>query len=303
MLKRRWHLSLLGLLGLLGACTRQPVDALAWVDGSPITRAELELQLRFQGSPQPLSSVAEEALQDLIDRSLLIAGSKALGARISETDRESALRLALAGSDTQAFRASLEERGLSWEQWAVRVEQDALIADGVQRALRGKVEVSGQAIKDYYWEHVPEFRRPPQMKLRQIFTRSRRQAELAQRELQLGDPFEEVARKRSVGAEAAQGGDLGLMSERKLPKALMQAAAKLKPGQVSPILATAWGWHLLLLEEKRAAFGYSLEQAAPRARSELQRDLEQPLYQEWLASLRQRAKIVRVEQGPSRPAS
>ncbi len=302
MSKRRWLASAIGLaFGL--ACHRHPVDVVAWVDDAPITRAQVELELRFQGAPAALSVAAEEALQEIIDRRLMVAEAHRLGARINESDHESAIRLALGGSATPVFMAALEENKLRWQDWVDRIHEETLISDGVHRALRDKIQISGQDIKDYYWEHVTEFRRPARMRLRQIFTHRRRLIEQAQRELQLGDPFDEVARKHSASAEADAGGDLGLISARNLPKEIAQAVATLKPGKVSNIITTRWGWHLFLIEDNRPAFGYSLDQAAPQVRAELQRTLEQPLYQEWLANLRQRAKITRVTQGPPRPVS
>ena len=72
------------------------------------------------------------------------------------------------------------------------------------------------------------------------------------------------------------------------------ALQKLKPQQVSPLVKSPWGWHLLYVDALDQAEGQSLDQAAPKAQARLVREKEQVLFQLWLGRLRDQAKIERL---------
>jgi parvulin-like peptidyl-prolyl isomerase len=185
----------------------------------------------------------------------------------------------------------LAERGVSLKEWHDRLAEAALADEVVRHAVRSNVDIGRQEIQDYYWEHLPLFRHSDRKVLRQIFTKTRAEGEAALREVQLGEPFPAVAARRGQGPEAAQGGLLGPLSKAQLPKPLADAAQKLKAKQVSPLVRSPWGWHLLYVEALDPAEGDSLDQATPKAQARLLRDKEQLLYQLWLGRLREQAKI------------
>jgi parvulin-like peptidyl-prolyl isomerase len=202
--------------------------------------------------------------------------------------------LARDGTDDATLAQSLAERGVDVKEWRERLAQAALADEVVRYAVRNSVEIGHQEIQDYYWEHLPAFRHGDRKVLRQIFTKTRAEGEVALKEIELGEAFASVAKRRSQGPEAAEGGLLGPLSKAQLPKSLAEAAQKLRAKQVSPLVHSPWGWHLLYVEALDPAEGDSLEQAAPRARLHLLRDKEQLLFQLWLGRLREQAKIERV---------
>jgi parvulin-like peptidyl-prolyl isomerase len=288
----------LGLLALLGpaACRRDGDEApLLRVNGEPITLSQLKREMAFmdEAAPSP-----QDAMDALVDQALVLQEGRRLGVRLTAEDLRSAEALALAGTDFDDFKASLKARGLSYDDWRERLAQAALADQAVQSAVRSRLEVGRQEIQDHYWEHLTAYRSPAKRVLRQVYTRTRSQAEAAERELDLGEPFEAVAKAHGQGPEAAQGGLLGPVASPTLPKALAKAAADLKPGQRSRILASRWGYHILACDSIEPALALSLEAAAPKAHARLLKDKEQDEYRLWLARLREAAVIEKLSPLP-----
>lgn len=276
----------------LGACRRGPQGpVLALVNGEPISAADLDSERAWL---QPHPPADPDLLEDLIDQALILQDARRQGISLDGQDRRNAEAVALAGTDKVLLLKSLEAQGQRYEDWVRRVHRAALMDEVVRRQVRTRLELSPQEVQDHYWENLPSYRDRERKTLRQIFTRSRAAAEKALRELELGEPFDQVAARRGEGPEAPAGGLLGDLSSRNMPKPLAEALKGLKPGQRSKIVRSPWGWHIVLLERKTPGHSATLEEASPEARALLLARKEQPAYQAWLARLREQAKIERT---------
>lgn len=290
------------LLGLaLGACAHPPQEApLVTVNGQPITLSQVRQEQAFLGRG---GGTAQDVLDALVDQALILQEGRRLGVKLGGDDLQSAESLALAGTDPALFKEALQARGLDYGAWRRRLAQAALADAVVQVAVRSQLEVGRQEIQDHYWEHITAYRSPAKRVLRQIYTRTRSQAEAAERELDLGEPFAEVAQARGQGPEAKDGGLLGPESKGSLPKSLAKAAAALKPGERSRIVASHWGYHILECDAIEPATSMSLEAAAPLAHATLLREKEQLQYRLWLARLRESADIKEINPLPPEAAA
>lgn len=281
-----------GLLWLALGCSPLPgpQGVLAVVNGEAVTLAQLESERALLG---PWAPPDEDLLEDLIDQALILQAGRRAAIRLELQELRQAELNAAGAADLDAVRDVLEAQGLDYQAWSRRVRRAALIDEVVRRQVRRHVEVGPQEVQDHYWENLPRYRRLERRVLRQVFTRSRSEADKAHAELALGEPFDAVARRRGQGPEAAQGGLLGAQALRSLPRPLADAAAKLKPGRHSAPVASPWGWHILKVEAVLPAEAGSLEQAAPLVRARLLGAKEQPAYHAWLARLREQAQIER----------
>ena len=290
----------LGLWTALAGCRPAPVEApLLRVNGEPITATQLRQEQAFLGDAAPN---ATEALDGLIDQALILQEARRLGLHLSEDDEKNAQAQAMAGTDEGLLEASLKARGLTLKEWQARLARAALADATVQADVRSHLEVGRQEIQDRYWEHITAYRSPARRVLRQIYTRRRSEAEAAERQLDLGEPFTAVAKAMGQGPEAAAGGLLGAQAVSELPKSLGRVAGQLKAGERSRILASHWGYHILLCESLSPAISLSLDQAAPQAQATLLREKERDLYRAWLARLRESAVIERLNPLPATPA-
>ena len=180
--------------------------------------------------------------------------------------------------------------------------KDAWMADNDRLALeyarfplgvaRMEVKVSDAQVKDLAAAQAPadpsstsrsiraRFDRPKRMRARHVLVQvdeqappaqqdaARRKIEAALARIQKGEDFAKVAAEVSDDpGSKGRGGDLGFFGPGVMAKDFEDAAAKLKPGEVSPPVKTAFGWHAIKLEEVQPAKKLSLDEARPRSRA------------------------------------
>jgi len=156
-----------------------------------------------------------------------------------------------------------------------------------------RIAVSREEVEKYYEEHRDQFRKPEEVRVRQIVTKTEEEAEKLRKMVLRGASFEELARKHSLGPEAKNGGDLGYFPRGRMPPAIEEACFKLWSSHVSRVAASPYGFHLFQLVDRRAARELSLEDA----REEIERKLVDEKTREaetyYIRSLREKASIQR----------
>jgi parvulin-like peptidyl-prolyl isomerase len=309
-MRRPCILFALGAALALAGC-RKPalliLPPLAVVNGEPIAQQDLLAARRAQALPLSLSAqaalspAADGALDDaalldqLIDECLMLQRARELKLEppeglISQEEQE-----ARGGMEPAAWSALLADQGLSDRDFTAQLERRWLLQAVAQSEVYDKVPVSDRELRDYYWEHLGEFKRKERRRLLMISCTSLSEAQKAQQELGLGEPFGAVGKLYGKGPEAAQGGDLGWVTASDLPTGLAKAAFGLKVGRISGIVRSAYGWHLILAEEARPPVNVSFEEAAAGIRQRLKQSKAQEPWQAWLFQLR---KAARIQRGP-----
>jgi len=114
---------------------------------------------------------------------------------------------------------------------------------------------------------------------------------------QAGVDFAELAKKRSQGSSAADGGDLGFFRRGAMVPAFEKVAFSLKPGEVSDPVRTSLGWHVLKLEESRAIGLLPLAELKPQIEEKLRREQGERASVQYVKQLRA-AAVVDVKLGP-----
>ena len=130
-------------------------------------------------------------------------------------------------------------------------------------------EISSSEIERYYAENRGDYQRPVRARLRQILVEDRASAELALAELEAGVDFAEVARIRSIGPSAPDGGLQGELSREDLPGALADVVFALDEGEWSELLEADFGFRIFQVEGFLPDETLSLQAAAPSIRSRL----------------------------------
>lgn len=151
-------------------------------------------------------------------------------------------------------------------------------------AFLGDVRVSPREVEDYYQTNPRAFQEAPRVKLRQIFLKSSSQdAEEARRQVQaraaevrqkaaLGENFAQLARQYSEDDSAKAGGDLGFVTRGQLLQPLDDAAFSLKPGELSQVIATDVGFHILRVDEAQPGRTLPLAEVRDRILTRLRAD-------------------------------
>jgi len=134
-----------------------------------------------------------------------------------------------------------------------------------------KYKSTDKELKDYYNKHVSDFKVPEQIKARHILIKTNgnkehdkkalNKAEDILKKLKNGGNFIEFAKKYSEGPSAKNGGDLGYFTKGQMVPAFEKAAFALKKGEISDIVKTQFGYHIIKVEDVKNAHTKSFEEA------------------------------------------
>jgi peptidyl-prolyl cis-trans isomerase SurA len=261
----------------------QRVDGVAAVvDNDVVLQSEVDEQLflflqQAQGQPDSLQvqQLRKDILDKLIDDRIIVGEAKRQNLTASEAEIEKNVADAIAdtkkrlGSD-DAFAAELKREGLSEEELKKRYRdevQKQLLANALLRKQLGKMEVSPADAEKYFHDNPDKFpKRPSTIKtqviqvpvepdsLEKAAVRKRAAETLAR--IRKGEPFSRLAQTLSEDPGTAQsGGDLGWFKKGSLDSTFEVAAFKVPVGQVSGIVQTPFGYHLIKVEEADPAKG------------------------------------------------
>ncbi len=299
MIPLRYAIALLLVLLLFGCekKTVEPSPVLLQIDGRIVTLEDFRRQ--FEKTLPAGHSLSVEETEDLqrsflvqlIDRELTLAEAARLGVTLSPEELEAMVGEYRRDYPEGAFEAQLAERGVSLEAWRRELEEGLLMEKVVRVAAYSGISVSDEEIAEYYQQHHDDFDRPAQARVRQIVVGSEEEGKRALEELRKGEEFAALARSLSLSPDGEEGGDLGFIGRGEMPPEFDEAAFSLPIGELSGLVKSEYGYHILLVEERREALRLSLDAAREQVRA-LVRDTKEDLaYQQWLQDLRSRAAI------------
>lgn len=290
--------------------------AVAVVNGVVITDQQLEKIIeqreRQQGDrEQPpdeaqLLKIKNAILDALINKELLYQRSKKEGVAITEDDinqRYGFYRQRHA--DEKTFQKWMREMGLSEMTLKQEIEQVLAINDYISKNIVPHIEVNEKEMQEYYDGHKESFRQPEMVRASHILIKVAPEAdderkEAAKKELLnirkriiKGEKFGELAKKFSEGPSASRGGDLGYFARGKMVKEFEDAAFSMKPGQVSGIVETRYGFHLIQTVDHRASTVDTLEEVHARLHQFLKQGKIKKAIDEKIEELKKTSKIER----------
>ncbi len=326
MIKKK-HASLLSALVATAAlATTSPLstaaeesdvgEKVAIVNGSIITRAEFDRQMvriqqsmARQGRPMDdsqLPAIRKEVMEGLIDRALLLEESRKEGITVEETavnDELGKLKGRFPSEDQ--FEAAIKGMGLTVADLKTQLREGMAIQYLIDMRFAKETFVSDEESKTYYDGNPEDFMRPDQVQARHILikvgpeadtlekTAARKRIEEIRTKLDEGGDFGALAREFSEGPSSAKGGDLGWFERGQMVKPFEEAAFALKPGEVSGVVETQFGYHLIEVTDKRQATKMAYADVKERLQQYLKEIKVQKEVRLYLAQLKEKAQVER----------
>jgi peptidyl-prolyl cis-trans isomerase C len=173
----------------------------------------------------------------------------------------------------------------------------------LSEAVLSRVSLSEAELDAHCRDHAHDFDAPERIRVRQILVPTPDEARDVVRRLKK-DPkgFAALAQTRSRGPEASTGGAMGVFSRGQLPAELDEAAFNLAVGQISDVVASPLGYHVLRVDERLAAREAGLPECREAARGDLLRRKSAASVQEFVQGLMARAKVNHEAVTGSRPS-
>lgn len=251
-----------------------PVDRIvAVVNNEVITEGELKdrlamvtKQLQKQGTPLPPSdALKKQVLERMITDRIQLQYAKETGLRVDDAQLDRTLaRIAEENHLTPGeFRAALERDGVDFNKFREEIRDEIIIARLRQREVDDKITVTDSEIDNYLKTEETQGGRVEEYKIAHILIRvpeqatsdqiqaKRERAEEALAKLKGGADFAQVAAVYSDAPDALQGGLLDWRPAGRLPEIFVQALSSMNPGDVSPVLRSPAGFHIIKLVAER----------------------------------------------------
>jgi peptidyl-prolyl cis-trans isomerase C len=284
----------------------------AKVNGESVTKQDIQKALtgleQQNGGPVPPTErdrVVRAVVDQVVSFKLLLQESQAR--KVAVTDQEIDARMTAIRQQFQtedAFKNALSQQKVTLDQVRTEQRQQLMINRLLENEVGPKAAVTTADIEKAYKEHPEAFQQGPQVRASHILIKVPEDADagvkaeaLAKatqvlKSARAGKDFAALAKEFSQDpGSAAQGGDLGFFSANQMVPQFSDAAFKLKPGAISDVVETQFGYHIIKVVEKKAGRTVKLEEVRPQIEQQLLQMNRQREVQAFVEALRQKGKI------------
>ena len=287
-------------------------DVVARVNGEAINKADLENAVKGlegrAGGPVPADQrdrVYRGVLDDMIAYRLLVQEVKARKIIVPESDIDAQIAQIRGQFQTDAqFQQALTMQKMTLA--AVRDDARSELGVGklVETEIAGKIAVTPEAVTDFYQKNQDKFQQGARVRASHILIavpetadaaakqQAKTKAEAVLKDLKGGKDFAAAAKESSQDpGSAPSGGDLGFFEQGQMVPPFEQAAFALKPGAMSELVESPFGFHIIKVAEKQDARVVPLEEAKPKIDEFLSSQNRQTQTQAFVSTLKAKAKI------------
>ena len=269
-------------------------------------RAGLLLQKYARSSVDiPEEELLKEALNMIIDERLMLQEAKKLGFIVDEDSIDAAMKNIAQKNGLQEVQLEqmLEQEGKSLSSYRNHIRDQILVSKITRFEISNRVKVSDNEVNRYYRDHQKEFWEDGRVRARHILfiaerstSETNRKAKLQQakkvlNEIRKGKDFAELAMEYSEDVSASDGGDVGFVVRGKMVREFEEAVFDLKPGQISDIVETEYGYHIIKVEEVVSGNTLTLKDAKERVTKVLTMEKQKQGYEDWMRELKKAAFI------------
>jgi peptidyl-prolyl cis-trans isomerase C len=286
----------------------------ATVNGKPIFKSQYDHELSVfqkraaqQGRPlsdADLTSVKKQILENLIDAEMLYQQSQKEGVKVDDQSiNEQIETIKKRFPDEAAYKKALEGMDISEKEIRSQIQRGLAINQLLDTNVRQKITVTAEESNNFYNSNPNFFEQPEQVKASHILIKvapddeeskkiqARKKIETIQKKVRQGEDFGSLAKANSEGPTAQRSGDLGYFSRGQMVKPFEDAAFALNVGEVSEIVETQFGYHLIKVTDKKPARTIPYKEVQPMVEQHLKNEKEKTEIQNYIENLKKSATI------------
>lgn len=252
------------------------------------------------------SRIRRAALDSLVEKKLVEQKIRELNIRVGEEEVKQAIEDVKKQNNMnqEALVKALAGQGMTFDQYRDQLRDQLEKLKLVSMEVRSKIQVGETEMRDYYEANLAKYREEETFRARHIFfktgekapsdeiKRSMTTALMVLAEAKSGKDFAELARSYSEDPAARKdGGDLGRFKKGDMQPELEQAIMAMKPGEVSELVYTSLGFHIIKLEERVSGKLKPFDSAKNEIEELLYRKKSEERFSMWAKDLRSKASI------------
>jgi len=265
-----------------------------------------ELEKRAPTEVVDKGSLRSTALNRLIDKKLIEQKIRELDIKISEEELRQSIEDVKKQNklSQEALVAALRGQGLSFDQYKAQLKEQLERLRLMSQEVRAKIQVGEREMREYYEANRARFGEEEFARARHIFFKLGKNAsekDVARvmataatvfQEAKSGKDFAELAKKYSDDPAAAKdGGDLGTFKKGDMIPEIESAVSTMKPGEISELVTTPAGIHIIKLEERSKGKAKPFEEVKAELEELLYKKKSEERFNQWVTDLRKGAAI------------
>jgi len=270
-------------------------------------RKNIEENYKGNDKEAVLKQARETLLQSLINNMLIEQEAKKTGVGIVVKDEEvmEVIKdmLAKNKSTMDDFLKNLAREGNSLESVKKDIRNQIIRMRLLRREIKAKIVVSDEEIGEYYNKNRQNYEGKEAVRVKQILLllppktnkamrmKVKDQTNNLRKRIKNGEPFELLAVKYSQGPEAKQGGDVGYIERGVIIPEVEVIAFKLPIGQVSEVIESSIGFHIIMVVDKRGAGLKPIVAVREEIKAKIEDEKLDKRYDEWITSIRKKSHI------------
>lgn len=185
------------------------------------------------------------------------------------------------------------------EEKMAELKKRIIVDTYLKKKVENDAKISDEELKSFYEKNLDKFKAGEQVKASHILVKTEQEAKDVLAQLKSGAKFEELAKSKSVDSSAAQGGDLGWFGKGNMVPVFEKTAFALKEGELSGIVKSEFGFHIIKLTGKRPAGTRPFEEAREQIKTALLPQKQQQVFMQLKEDMRKGAKIEIKDQAPA----
>ena len=287
-------------------------DVVARVNGEAVTKADFDEAVKeleaSAGQPVPAdqrNQVLRGVLDQLIGYRLLVQETKARKITVADAEldaRIAEIRKQFPSED--AFKQVLTQRSLTVDKLRTDARDDLMVSKMLQAEIGTKAAVTAAQVNEFYQQNPSQFQQGERVKASHILIAfpenadaaakqaARANAEVVLKDVKAGKDFAALAKANSQDpGSAVNGGDLGFFQQGQMVPPFDAVAFKLSPGEISELVETTFGYHIIKVAEKSASRTMPLDDVRPQLEQYLEGQNRQMQTQAFVESLKAKGKV------------
>ena len=265
----------------------------------------IEKSQNIKGNEEVINEARKAALNGLINNMLIDQEAGRLDVVVDEEDVNTTLKGILDEKklSLNQFKEMLSERDATLDDYKEDMRRQIVKMRLIGKEIRSKIGVSKEEIGEYYAKHRGEYEGEETVRVQQILIIApedageekrrtlRENAEKVLERLKRGESFAQLAVEYSQGPAARAGGDLGFIEKGVMLPEVDKEAFRLKMDEISDVVESPVGFHILKIADKRGAGVKPLKDVRDEIKESIANEKAQKKFEEWIEEQRKKSLI------------
>jgi peptidyl-prolyl cis-trans isomerase C len=285
-------------------------DVLARVNDQPVTKLDFERLIKnIEASNGPIPAerrdeILRRALDQLITYTVMKQEAATRGLSVTDAEVDGQMQQMQKQFPNPAdFDKALAARNTTREQLKADARHEMLINKMIEDELATTAAATDGEAKDFYDKNPDKFKQGETVRASHILVMANEKSDEAAKKaartkiegilkrVKAGEDFAKLAKENSDDGSKEQGGDLGFFPQGKMVPEFEKAAFSLKPGEISDIVTTQFGYHIIKTTERKEATMVPFDQVKPRLLDFLSNQKKQERGRAFIDEAKKKAKI------------